>query len=66
MNDVVEYIKKVKMNQPKFLSNVPKVCGISDMEGIKDFRRILFKLTQVFSSYNFYFHRVLEVHDRVQ
>ena len=47
VNDVVDYIKKVKVNQPKFLSNVPKVCGINEMEGIKDFRRILFKLTQV-------------------
>ena len=47
VNDVVEYIKKVKVNQPKFLSNVPKVCGIGEMAGIKDFRRILFKLTQV-------------------
>ena len=52
VNDVIEYIRKVKLNQPKFLSNIPKVCGdgTDKMAGIKDFRRILFKLTQVSTS----------------
>ena len=48
VKDVVDSIKKIKGNQPKFLSNIPLVANVGDMDGVKDFRRILFKLTQVF------------------
>eukprot|EP00116_Pleurobrachia_bachei_P012762 sb/3473024/ len=75
VNDVLEQLRKIKASQPKFLSNVPKVCATKDFLGIKDFRRILFKLTQCSYSIQVLsveldiktcYHRIKRVHNAMQ